>query len=93
MKKPTCNLLKAPIATQTGMKNLTYQFLQASTGRRSLDAASQKDMENLTHKSLTAPLAKQKDMENLTLRLVSVTVGRHHQRPECLHRMSRMCQE
>ena len=106
MKDLTHNFLKAPVATQKGMKNLTFQFLKAPNGgfigRRFLDSAKQKGMKNLTYKFLKAPLATQKDLKNLmhkflkapnggpakSLRLVSVTVGRPHQIPECLHRMS-----
>ena len=92
MKNLTYKFLQAPNSDA----GLTF------IGRRSLDSATQKDMENLTYKFLIAPLATQKDMKNLTynllkapngspaksLRLVNVTVGRLHQRPECLHRLS-----
>ena len=53
-------------------------------GRRVVDSATQKDMKNQTYNLFTAPNGSPAK----SLRLVSVTVGRLHQRPECLHRMS-----
>ena len=52
--------LKAPLATQKDMKNLTYKFLQAPL-------TTQKDMKTLSYKFFKAPNGK--GMKNLTCKV------------------------